>query len=85
MAQSSLTLWFKGIKGRLLFVSVFPFLAFAVIFGFTFNGLSQISAIVRSTHTEILPNISAIDDMRIAQNRFGYRIWEGIVNPEDRA
>lgn len=85
MKHSSLTLWFKGIKGRLLFVSIFPFLAFAIIFGFTYSGLNQISAIVRSAHTEIIPNISALDDMRIAQNRFGYRMWEGIINPEDRA
>lgn len=76
--------WTKGIKGRLLFVAIFPFIAFGVIYTFTSSGLNQLSKLVESAHQEILPNVESLDEMRIAENRFGYRIWEGIVNPEDR-
>jgi methyl-accepting chemotaxis protein len=76
--------WIRGIKGRLFFTSIFPFIAFGIIFAFTLNGLNKLSALLQSAHTEIIPNISVIDDLRIYQNRFGYRMWEGIVNPEDR-
>ncbi len=31
-----------------------------------------------------MPNLNALSEIRIAQNRFGYRMWEGIINPEDR-
>ena len=76
--------WTKGIKGRLLLVAIFPFIAFGVIYTFTSSGLSELSKLVESAHQEILPNVASLDEMRIAENRFGYRIWEGIVNPEDR-
>ncbi|WP_413560235.1 methyl-accepting chemotaxis protein [Bdellovibrio sp. HCB209] len=82
--KSSRGSWFKGIKGRMLSVAIFPFIAFATIFGFTYNGLDRLSALLSSAHNDILPNVSALDDIRIFQNRFGYRIWEGIINPEDR-
>ncbi|MBO9665547.1 MAG: MCP four helix bundle domain-containing protein [Bdellovibrio sp.] len=84
MKNTSLSSWVKGIKGRLLFVAIFPFVAFGIIFTFTYSGLDTLSELLKSAHTDILPNISALDDMRIAENKFGYRVWEGIVNPEDR-
>ncbi|MDG0817297.1 HAMP domain-containing methyl-accepting chemotaxis protein [Bdellovibrio svalbardensis] len=84
MKDSSLGLWFKGIKGRLFFVSIFPFVAFAIIFAFTYTGLTKISGLVQSAHEEIIPNTSALDKMRISQNRFGYRMWEGLNSAEDR-
>jgi methyl-accepting chemotaxis protein len=84
MKQQGLGSWFKGIKGRLLVVAFFPFIAFAIMFGFTYVGLEKISALVESAHTDIIPNISALDDLRIYENKFGYRMWEGIINPEDR-
>lgn len=76
--------WFKGIKGRLLFAAIFPFVAFGIIFFFTYNGLDRLSVLLKSAHDDIIPNLSCLDDMRISQNKFGYRVWEGIVNPEDR-
>ncbi|QDK37591.1 methyl-accepting chemotaxis protein [Bdellovibrio sp. NC01] len=82
--MGNLSLWLKGIKGKLLAVSVFPFIAFAIIFGFTYSGLNKISHLVESAHQTIIPNISALDDMRIFQNRFGYRMWEGLNSEEDR-
>src|SRR5215469_6918338 len=82
--MGNLSLWLKGIKGKLLGVSVFPFIAFAIIFGFTYTGLNKISRVVESAHNDIIPNISSLDDMRIYQNRFGYRMWEGLNSEEDR-
>mgnify|MGYP006257348605 CR=1 FL=1 len=84
MKAMGLSAWTKGIKGRLLLVAIFPFVAFGIIYTFTYSGLNQLSKLVESAHEDILPNISSLDDMRIAENKFGYRIWEGIVNPEDR-
>ncbi|QLY26236.1 methyl-accepting chemotaxis protein [Bdellovibrio sp. KM01] len=83
--KSKKSSWFKGIKGRMLMVAVFPFIAFATIFGFTYKGLDHLSNLLNSAHNEIIPNLNDLGDMRIAQNRFGYRVWEGIINPEDRA
>jgi methyl-accepting chemotaxis protein len=82
--QKSKSSWFKGIKGRLLLVAVFPFIAFATIFGFTYKGLDQLSVLLNSAHNQIIPNLEALAEMRVSQNRFGYRMWEGIINPEDR-
>jgi Methyl-accepting chemotaxis protein len=84
MRKQGIGTWFQGIKGRLLSVSVFPFIAFAVIFGFTYMGLEKISALVESAHKDIIPNISSLDDMRIYENKFGYRMWEGLNSEEDR-
>ena len=83
--KQSIGSWTKGIKGRLLFVAVFPFIAFGIIFFFTFSGLNKISALVESAHNDILPNVSILDDMLLSQNRFGYRVWEGISNADERA
>lgn len=79
-----LSAWTKGIKGRLLLVAIFPVVAFGIIYTFTYSGLNQLSKLVQSAHEDILPNVASLDAMRIAENRFGYRIWEGIINPEDR-
>ncbi|MFM6928315.1 MAG: methyl-accepting chemotaxis protein [Bdellovibrio sp.] len=84
MKAMGISAWTKGIKGRLLLVAIFPFAAFGVIYTFTSSGLNQLSKLVESAHQEILPNVASLDEMRIAENRFGYRVWEGIVNPEDR-
>lgn len=84
MSHGNFSLWMKGIKGKLLAVSIFPFIAFAIIFGFTYSGLNRISTLVESAHQTIIPNISSLDDMRIHQNRFGYRMWEGLNSEEDR-
>ncbi|WP_413577880.1 methyl-accepting chemotaxis protein [Bdellovibrio sp. HCB290] len=82
--QKSKSSWFKGIKGRLLLVAIFPFIAFATIFGFTYKGLDRLGLLLMSAHNEIIPNLEALGEMRVSQNRFGYRVWEGIINPEDR-
>ncbi len=76
--------WFKGIKGRMLMVAIFPFIAFATIFGFTYRGLDHLGSLLSSAHNDIIPNLNDLSEMRISQNRFGYRVWEGIINPEDR-
>lgn len=82
--KSSVGSWTKGIKGRLLFVAIFPFIAFAIIFSFTYTGLNKIGSLVESAHKDIIPNISTLDNMRMAQNRFGYRLWEGLSSPAER-
>lgn len=82
--QNSKSSWFKGIKGRLLLVAVFPFVAFATIFGFTYTGLERLGLLLNSANNQIIPNLEALGEMRVSQNRFGYRAWEGIINPEDR-
>ncbi len=80
MKSSSISSWFRGIKGRLLFAAFVPMIGFAIVFGVAIRGLDRTNALLEDAHTLIIPNLQAIAEMRQSRNKFGFQIWAGIDN-----
>ncbi|KHD87841.1 MAG: chemotaxis protein [Bdellovibrio sp. ArHS] len=78
MNKNTISAWFNGIRGRLLFVAFIPMLASTIVFFVAINGLDKVNALLEDAHTLIIPNFSYIGDMRQARNKFGYRAWAAI-------
>ena len=88
MKSRSVSSWFRGIKGRLLFAAFVPMIGFAIVFGVAIKGLDRTNLRLEDAHTLIIPNLRAIAEMRQSRNKFGFQIWAGIDhvnNPEELA
>ncbi|WP_413944435.1 methyl-accepting chemotaxis protein [Bdellovibrio sp. HCB-162] len=81
MQQSSISSWFRGIKGKLLFAAVLPIVGFATVFMIARSGMSTIADYLENSHKNIIPNIQALGEMRQARNKFGYQISAAMTMP----
>jgi methyl-accepting chemotaxis protein len=78
MKNSSLSSWFRGLKGRLLFAAFLPMIGFAIIFAVAMQGQNKTAVLMDNAHTLIIPNLQAISEMRQARNKFGYQAWAAL-------
>ncbi|NUN05723.1 MAG: chemotaxis protein [Bdellovibrio sp.] len=86
MKPHSVSSWFRGIKGRLLFAAFVPVIGFVIIFAVSINGLDRTNVLLNDAHSLIIPNLRVIAEMRQSRNKFGFQIWAGIDslnNPEE--
>lgn len=65
--------WFKGIKGKLLISAIVPFVGFIFSGYIAFSGTSQLNGLLESAHTDVIPNIKVLYQLREARNKFSYR------------
>nr|WP_295906235.1 methyl-accepting chemotaxis protein [uncultured Bdellovibrio sp.] len=84
MQQSSISSWFRGIKGKLLFAATLPIVGFAVVFVIAKSGMATLSSYLENSHNNIIPNIQALGEMRQSRNNFGYQIMSAMMSPEKR-
>ncbi|MDG0817561.1 HAMP domain-containing methyl-accepting chemotaxis protein [Bdellovibrio svalbardensis] len=86
MNQSPFSSWFRGIKGRLLGAALIPVVGFGIVFYISHGGFEKLSAVIDSAHGDIIPNLSALSELRQARNKFGYSTWSYInaENAEER-
>lgn len=81
MQQSSISSWFRGIKGKLLFAAILPVIGFAVVFVISKSGMSTVTSYLENSHKNIIPNIQALGDMRQARNKYGYQVFAAMAMP----
>jgi methyl-accepting chemotaxis protein len=84
--QSSLSSWFKGIKGKLLFAAIMPMIGFTVIFGIAFSGLQVLGSMLNKANTETTPNLIEVGEMRQARNKFNFLVLASAMatDPKER-
>ena len=87
MSHSSFSSWFRGIKGRLLFAAVIPVVGFGILFSISQSGFSKLNRVIDSAHSEIIPNMVALYELRQARNKIGFETWNVInaTTPEEKA
>lgn len=81
--MSSLSSWFKGIKGQLLFAAILPMVGFAIISIVNSQGLNSEIALLNSAHNEIIPNSEQLGEFRQARHKFGYKIYGALSKSDD--
>lgn len=86
MKNSSVSSWFRGLKGRLLFAAFLPMIGFGIIFAVAIQGQNKTAVLMDDAHNLIIPNLQYLSELRQSRNKFGYQVWAAIdaVNqPED--
>lgn len=76
--MSSLSSWFKGIKGKLLFAAILPVVGFGIISLVSFQGLNRMIGLLDNAHDQIIPNMAGLAEMRQARNKFGYKVYAAL-------
>ncbi len=84
MSQSPFSSWFRGIKGRLLGAAVIPVIGFGFVFYISQGGFSKLNGVIESAHNDIIPNLSALSELRQARNKFGFLTWN-YINADNEA
>ncbi|WP_413578243.1 methyl-accepting chemotaxis protein [Bdellovibrio sp. HCB290] len=75
MNQSSLSSWFRGIKGKLLFAACLPMVGFAIIYFIASSSLSSLNVFLDTSNLNVIPNLMSVSEMRQARNKFGYQLF----------
>lgn len=81
MSSSSMSSWFRGIKGKLLFAATLPVLGFTVAYFVSHSGMETLSSYLDNSHKNIIPNMQALSEMRQARNKYSYFILAAIGTP----
>ncbi|QDK37325.1 methyl-accepting chemotaxis protein [Bdellovibrio sp. NC01] len=81
--NSSLSTWFRGIKGKLLFAAVLPVIGFAVVFTIAHTNFDRLGFLLKTANREMIPNLQGIGEMRQARNKYGYQVWAAMNMPTE--
>jgi methyl-accepting chemotaxis protein len=73
-----LHLWFKGLKGKMLFAAVLPLAGFVVIIGISFKGLHEVSAMLNQAYMDVIPSEDYLGRMTTLRASIGYFCWAAI-------
>lgn len=84
MNSNSISSWFKGIKGKLLFAATLPIIGFSIIFSIAFSGLQSLGDMLNKANTETTPNLIEVGEMRQARNRFNYFVLATGDAPDEK-
>ncbi|MEK6773302.1 MAG: methyl-accepting chemotaxis protein [Bdellovibrionota bacterium] len=74
--MGSFSIWFKGIRGKLLFSTVLPLVAVAVIAGFGFHGVNQFGDYLDKAYGQITPTVDSINKMNTAKSDILRFFWK---------
>jgi ABC-type transporter Mla subunit MlaD len=86
MKNSSVSSWFRGLKGRLIMAEFLPMIVFGIIFTVAMQGQNKTAVLMDDAHSLIIPNLQYIAEMRQSRNKFGYQTWsalDAVNSPED--
>nr|BFD64111.1 hypothetical protein BdHM001_27920 [Bdellovibrio sp. HM001] len=81
--MDSLTSWFHGIRGKLLFAAALPIVAFIMVGFISVRGVTEMNELLRSSHKDIIPNILVIGDLRMSRNVFAFNIFSAITKAKE--
>lgn len=79
MSQSSVTSWFRGIRGRLLFAACLPVIGFTVLGVSSYNGISKVIELLNVANGQVIPTYDVIGEMRQARNKFSYQVLNAMA------
>lgn len=77
------TSWFKGLKGKLLFASLLPFVGFAIIFTVATVNVNRLTKMLSTAHDVIIPNFVEIAAMRTSRLKFNVNIRDAFAQMEN--
>jgi len=78
----SLSSWFRGLKGKLLLTAALPLAGFAILGGISISATSSLNKLLSSAHTELIPNIESLAEMRVARNKFAFKAFAALSESE---
>jgi hypothetical protein len=80
------SIWFKGIRGKLLFSTVLPVLAVGFMTYISFSIADNLGKRLDLAYETTIPNLDALGGMMESRVSIGYRIWIalGSTLPEDQ-
>jgi hypothetical protein len=73
--QMNIAMWFKGIRGRLLFSTMLPLLAVGLMTWVGFSVTENLGKRLDSAYEVTIPNMDALGSAMEARVSMGYRIW----------
>ncbi|QDK45076.1 chemotaxis protein [Bdellovibrio sp. ZAP7] len=79
MNQTSLSSWFRGIKGKLLFAACLPMVGFAINYVISSSSMNSLGTLLNIANGDTIPNLTAVGEMRQARNKFGYQIFAALA------
>lgn len=68
----SISAWFRGIKGQLLFAAIIPIIGFVLFFSIALSGIKNLNSIVDTAHETLIPNFDALGTLR--SNRLSFTL-----------
>ncbi|QLY26701.1 methyl-accepting chemotaxis protein [Bdellovibrio sp. KM01] len=71
----NIAIWFKGIRGRLLFSTMLPVLAVGIMTWIGFSVTDNLGKRLDSAYENTIPNMDALSIAMEARASMGYRIW----------
>ncbi|WP_413560840.1 methyl-accepting chemotaxis protein [Bdellovibrio sp. HCB209] len=71
----SISIWFKGIRGRLLFTTVLPVVAVGFMTWVGFSISDNLGKRLDTAYEVTIPNMDALSEAMEARMSMGYRIW----------
>lgn len=74
----SLSSWFRGIKGKLLFAAVLPVIGFAIVSVVSSQGLNRIIGFLNNSHDLVIPHMATLAEMRQARSKFAYKVFAAL-------
>jgi Methyl-accepting chemotaxis protein len=77
-----LSSWFRGLKGKLLLTAALPLVGFATLGGISISATSSLNKLLSSAHTELIPNMDALAEMRVSRNKFAYKAFASVSQAE---
>nr|BFD62893.1 hypothetical protein BdHM001_15740 [Bdellovibrio sp. HM001] len=81
--MNSITTWFRGLRGRLLFSATLPVVAFAILTGIAWKSMNNLGGMLTDAYTNVVPNMDALGQIGMQRARIGYFIWAALANDED--
>lgn len=81
--MTSVSLWFKGLRGKLLFSAILPIVAFAVLTGLSVRSINSLGDMLTAAYTDMIPNMDGLGQIGMQRARIGYFIWAALANKED--
>lgn len=81
--MNSISTWFRGLRGRLLFSATLPIVAFAILTGIAWKSMNNLGGMLTDAYTNVVPNMDALGQIGMQRARVGYFIWAALANDED--
>lgn len=79
----SLKVWFRGLRGKLLFSAVLPLVGFAVLTGISIKAMNSLGVMLETAYTDVIPNMDGVAQIGMQRARVGYFIWAALANKDD--
>lgn len=81
--MKSFSVWFHGLRGKLLFSAIIPVVAFAILTGVSIKTINKLGEMLTTTYTDVIPNMDGLAQIGTQRARVGYFIWAALANKED--